>query len=239
MSATSNITQAQITLTFDRPPKDPLLGFVFGSDPNLCDVLIGSQQDRVSRRHFCITFDSERRVKLKDISRAGTIVNQDGDGAGDTRIDFAWILFWTEKAIKITAGNSETLKLRLASHTECQNNYNACVDRFSARAMSTITPMGQLVVKSHRETANKTAPGSATKGPLYGQLKRLGAGGFGVVYRATDMSTGAFYAIKRFIKASASHDGGSPTFGDFKREVDNLKKSSHVSAVYQCRRSGT
>lgn len=50
-------TKPEIRLAFDRPPKDPSEGFVFGSDKRICDVYCGVAEDGISRKMFHITFN--------------------------------------------------------------------------------------------------------------------------------------------------------------------------------------
>src|SRR5205809_121508 len=88
----------RLRLTFDQPPKDMQLGFVFGSD-RASDVLFGNKEIGISGEHFCITFDEQRRIVLKDLSTCGTRVSYDGQGKDqprstwDKRDSFTWILF--------------------------------------------------------------------------------------------------------------------------------------------------
>ncbi|KAK5188666.1 Protein kinase protein rad53 [Exophiala xenobiotica] len=60
----------------------------FGSDPDLCDVLIESTRPR-----FYISFDSEQRPAIWDDSNNGLIVSYDGQGKNDLRNHFKWIFF--------------------------------------------------------------------------------------------------------------------------------------------------
>jgi len=62
----------RIQLTFSERPKDIRWGYSFGTDPQVCDVLLGSRGAKgISGRHFCITFDKQRRVILRDSSVCG------------------------------------------------------------------------------------------------------------------------------------------------------------------------
>ena len=62
----------RIHLTFSERPKDIRWGYSFGTDPQVCDVLLGSRGAKgISGRHFCITFDKQRRVILRDSSVCG------------------------------------------------------------------------------------------------------------------------------------------------------------------------
>ncbi len=75
--ALQNRPPARITLSLDRPPKNPSLGFVFGTDRNTCDVLLHNESSGggISRKHFRITINTDTGVLIvNDESTHGTIV---------------------------------------------------------------------------------------------------------------------------------------------------------------------
>lgn len=83
-----------LRLTFDHLPHDMQLGYMFGTDRKACDVLLGRRgQAGISGRHFYITFDDQRRLILRDISKGGTAVSYNNQGATQNRRGFTWILF--------------------------------------------------------------------------------------------------------------------------------------------------
>ncbi len=84
---------SQIQLTFHKKPKNLEKGFVFGSDPKTCDVLLGAWAAGFTRQHFRITFNRRGEVILEDISREVTRVSYNGEDPPD-RNDFTWILFY-------------------------------------------------------------------------------------------------------------------------------------------------
>ena len=55
-------TEPEIGLTFDKPPKDPSKGFVFGSDKRICDVYCGVAEDGIGREVFRITINDNDNV---------------------------------------------------------------------------------------------------------------------------------------------------------------------------------
>ncbi|KAI9747976.1 MAG: hypothetical protein M1835_001925, partial [Candelina submexicana] len=73
---------AYLYITFDDPhkPYDPVVvGWVFGSDEETCDVLLSTNIHKgASRRHFSINFHLESKVLiLKSLSRNGTKLTAD------------------------------------------------------------------------------------------------------------------------------------------------------------------
>jgi len=65
---------AHLNLTFDNPPKSFIKGWVFGSEPQTCDVVLGKWGFGVSREHFCISIDDHGQAIFQDTSTNGTTV---------------------------------------------------------------------------------------------------------------------------------------------------------------------
>ncbi|OHW93909.1 CAMK family protein kinase [Colletotrichum incanum] len=78
-----------LELSFTNPPKNHL-GFVLGTDPDVCDVVLPSLPG-ISPVHCHITFDAEQRLILRDTSETGTAVWYDGNSNGDRRRE-SWAL---------------------------------------------------------------------------------------------------------------------------------------------------
>ncbi|TQN66711.1 hypothetical protein CSHISOI_08722 [Colletotrichum shisoi] len=78
-----------LELSFTNPPKNHL-GFVLGTDPDACDVVLPPLPG-ISPVHCHITFDAEKRLVLRDTSDAGTAVWYDADSNGDRRRE-SWLL---------------------------------------------------------------------------------------------------------------------------------------------------
>ena len=70
---------SQIQLTFDDKPKDLEKGFVFGSDPRICDVFLGERGAGFSGQQFCITFNERGDVIFKNTSRKKVQVDYNGE----------------------------------------------------------------------------------------------------------------------------------------------------------------
>lgn len=81
--ATEDETTAypKLQLTFDSELKSGQ-GLMFGTDPNRCDIVLPRLR-YISKCHCYLTFDSERRLILRDISSSGTIVSYGGKGEND------------------------------------------------------------------------------------------------------------------------------------------------------------
>jgi hypothetical protein len=82
MDNTPNGTYPGLELTFNHGPKASK-GFVIGTDPNSCDIVL-PKLPHISRFHCAVTFDTQRRLILRDLSSNGTIVTYDDKG-GESR----------------------------------------------------------------------------------------------------------------------------------------------------------
>lgn len=65
-----------LCFTTDHTPKDPRVGFIFGSHEGKCDVLLDLDNSRgISRKHFAIKF-TRRGIMLRNLSERGTMFRQ-------------------------------------------------------------------------------------------------------------------------------------------------------------------
>ena len=213
--------KSRLILTFGIPLKDIGSGFVFGSNPNVCDILIGSQRDAISARHFSITFDSQRRPIVW--SRRDTKVSYNGQLAKEGRQNFIWILFERVENIEVIIGKTEKNQLRfrvkLGDHSGCKTEYQNQLDLYLAEAQNALGPINNLYIHSQESTAIATDSLSPKQSPLYYRDLELGRGEFGIVQRAWDVSTGLCYAEKEFLR------------GDFTKEVEIMRALCHVSSI--------
>ena len=228
--------KSQIQLTFDNKPKDLKEGFVFGSDPRICDVFLGERGAGFSGQQFCITFNERGEVIFKNKSRKEVHVNYNGE-APHFRNEFTWILFDTYKDIKITLGEEEDLIFKVKwpeNRDSCRAEYVAHRDAYFEERRNALPPLSQLDMESQQTTAGITAQHSPRQHspaqhsprqeppgqePIYLLEEELGRGGFGTVHKAVDVSNGDVYAAKKF------------HHGNWKKEVDILTELSHVSVI--------
>jgi hypothetical protein len=118
--ANYDLTQ-RIQLTFNERPRIPD-EYWFGTNPN-CNVLLGHRgvegTEGVSGRHFCLTFDAQGRVILRDSSAWGTSVSYNGQVGDEVRDHFSWTLSldvkkWNDNIVYVN---------KLASHETCKAEY--------------------------------------------------------------------------------------------------------------------
>ncbi|KAK3064933.1 hypothetical protein LTS18_002095 [Coniosporium uncinatum] len=214
----------RLQVTFDQPPKNGQ-EYVFGTDPRVCDVLLGKRRGEgsISGTHFCITFDAQRRVTLRDFSRCGTAVSYDGQGKGQKRSHFTWIIFHGFEEIEVElSGTKFVFRIILAEHEECESDYLTHVDAFLAKRRTAeesgpaLPPFDMLDIYSQNTTAAPTAPRSPNQGRIYILLEELGRGEFGAVNKVVDVSNGHMYAGKEFFRPG------------WEAEVAAMKRVSHV-----------
>ena len=218
--------KSQVQLAFDNKPKDLEKGFVFGSDPRICDVFLGERGAGFSGQQFCITFNERGEVIFKNMSRKKAQVDYKGEDPS-RRNQFTWILFDTYENIKITIGEKEDLIFKVEwpkNRKYCRAEYEAHRDAYFEERRNAFPPLSQLDMETQQTTAMLTAqhsPGQEPPGqePIYLLEEELGRGSFGTVHKAVDVSTGDVHAAKKFNR------------GDWKKEVDILMSLSHVSRI--------
>ena len=233
----------RLCFTFDKKPKNIQDGWVFGSNPNICDVVIGKSRGGTSSSHFRITFDDEGRLVLIDSSTHGTAVSYDGKARDEKRKnppdqkrrtqrdksnDFTWILLPRMETRVITGHNIDTLpkapviefSVEVADPEFCNRELrNAYLNE-----MRTV-PFG-LNIYSHPTTAGQTESHTPIQHPkqrsIWIELEQIGEGAFGNVHRTIDVSTGVIYAAKKFLRNDKGHRER------WDREVELLRSISHV-----------
>ncbi|KAK5141074.1 hypothetical protein LTR04_002730, partial [Oleoguttula sp. CCFEE 6159] len=215
----------RLQLAFDRPPKDIQQGFVFGTDPQLCDVLLGERrgQGSISGRHFCITLDAQGRVIVRDFSKCGTIVSYDGQARDQKRSYFTWIIFQGLEKIKVhLAGTNFKFQIKLAEHENCEPKYLEHVNTFLEERRTleesgpAVSHLDMLDIHSRNTTAAPSEPLSPRQGPIYLLHEELGRGEFGRVYKVIN---------KRIVQFVDFRDEPSPllvmeylTFGNLQEQ---------------------
>ena len=188
-----------------KKPKNLEKGFVFGSDPQICDVFLGERGAGFSGQQFYITFNKRGEVIFKNTSRKKAQVDYNGENPSP-RNQFTWILFVTYENIKITMGEEDDLIFKVKwpeNRKFCRAEYEAHRDTYFEERRNALPPLSQLGIESQQTTAVPTtqhSPGqeSPRQRPIYLLEEELGRGGFGTVHKAVDVSTGEVHAAKKF-----------------------------------------
>lgn len=193
----------RLRLTFDKRPKNISQGFVFGSDSKRCDILLGNKRSGVSGVHFCITFDRQGRLVLTDTSSGGTAVSYNGQVADQRRKNFRWILFRNWEIKVRVRRRAFIFELEVASHETCKLIYEENIRAYLQESQSTLPEIGQMEVQYQESTAAPTECATPNRRPIYLLGRRIGSGGFGSVYKATNVSKGVVLAAKKFNTGSS------------------------------------
>lgn len=212
-----------ICLTFNPQPKDIKQGFVFGSS-STCDIILGTPKNRISARHFRITYDDQGRLVLIDQSTNGTTLKFDGQSS--TRRHFQWIVLPEYKQIEVKIGKPPVeFSIKVPAYSDLQkhqlirNSYVALIKQSQKNDRKEPSPndFNHLTVRSSDATALATAIQTPNHEKVYIVGPEIGRGVFAQVKKVTDVSTGNVYASKIFKK------------GYDAREARIMTKVRHVS----------
>jgi hypothetical protein len=224
-------TSYRLKLCFDKPPKNVSEGYVFGWGPD-CDIQFVDREnlrpgdrdkvEKVSKKHFSITFDAQRRVILRDSSTYRTTVSYDGQAGNELRSHFTWIIFADIKTIEVSIPRADlSFRIKLGKHKNRDEEFSANVDKVfppsvRMREGGLATPMLQLTMSSQNRSVASSEAATPRDGPIYLRHERIGKGAFGKVYRLTNVSTGEPYAGKSF------------EYSGCEREVAIMRAVEHV-----------
>lgn len=165
-------------MTFREEPKVPQNGYSFGTNPQ-CDIWLGEGEKNISRQQFCISFDTERNLVLKDTSQAGTRVSYGGEFY--QRQDFTWIIDIHKKHPEISkdvwvkVGDLE-FKIEVPNHEDC-SEYENNLDDFLRKGRRSVLTLNALGIDTIKETRISHPSLSKLRNPPKAQtilgLKRL------------------------------------------------------------------
>ncbi len=175
-----------LQITFDKKPKNPELGYVLGSDRELCDIFLGYSNDYISERMFAISFNRNNEVIMKSWSSHAIAVSYGSQSW--KRGVFTWIFPSDQEDIFVNIGDTIMFTVVVPIHETDEATYEANCRTFMMPADSA----------SH--TSNLL---SLPEPPFYLRLAQIGKGGFGAVYKARSMPDGRTVAVKRFKSKAA------------------------------------
>lgn len=210
-----------LVLSLSQPPKDPALGFVLGSDPIQCDIIIGSRREGVSGRHFIIAFDEFGKIIMRDISKRGSEVSYNGQPPHHRRM-FTWSIP-SGYNIVVDIEYRIRFSVEAADHAEDDEQHHSELSRYLEQAREMAPSLDHLVVDTSTTTTAAATPRNGTcepmQRPVYVLGPKIGAGGFGKVYRVFDATTWQVYAGKTVDSEQM-----------MQKEVNILRSLSHVGA---------
>jgi serine/threonine-protein kinase Chk2 len=226
-------TLPYLEIRFSHAPRTSS-GLVFGTDEKICDVVLPKIKGLgVSRRHFTLTYKNNfddvcPRLIVRDLgSKYGTAVAYGNQGGKHTRSHFDWILDGFDlpnktKDLIVRLHDNLQFRIVVARHDITSPAYAANVERFRHGAANPQDLLHGLGLQSGPETERNSGAQTPVQRPILLRLGQIGNGGFGVVSRHWNVSTGKEYACKQPIVKKYERE-------NWKKEIDIMKQISNVS----------
>ena len=221
---------------FDEKPKDYTKGFLLGSDPQSCDVLLGSWETGINPQMLAFTFNERHELTMNDTSIQTTTV-QYNDQLPAKRNRFSWVFPSPQKLMRVTVG--EELKRDLVFDIILPILDKEGIMKYKENCKPFIVPGARetLIAESlFVGSAIAEGQGSGVSTPadsFYLQGKELGSGSDGRVFKAMRMPDGEVFATKVPIEPQAWEDNRArkqlKSENTFKQEVDVLKSFGYPS----------
>lgn len=223
-------TLPYLEVRFSHAPRTSL-GLVFGTDENICDVVLPKIKG-VSKRQVALTYknnfpDGYSRLVVRDLgSTFGTIVTYDGKG-GKRRSEFEWVLDGFHlpndtKAFILQLHEKLQFRIIVAHHNITTPVYANNVERFRQGAANPQGLLRGLGLQSGPETERNTGTHTPVRQPILLPLGWIGKGGFGVVSRHWNVSTGEEFACKQ--PGEREYDRRA-----WEKEINIMRRIPHVS----------
>ncbi|TGJ88508.1 hypothetical protein E0Z10_g252 [Xylaria hypoxylon] len=186
-----------LRITTDHEPKASSLGFMFGSNGDVCDILLATDSTGgVSKKHFALQIEvhgGEGTLILKSHSRNGTRINS--TVLGKTTLTTQRAISEDINEFKIEIG-SLRVRIEFPDHRQHQIEWKQVWSTYCAKYALQVPALNSLQV---------TSDSTVTTAPFVGGYhlcERIGRGSFGNVFRLVDRITGVNYAAKQYHKAS-------------------------------------
>lgn len=218
-------------------------GLLFGSDPARCHILLGEHAKGrgISDVHFCLTYNKNGDLVLRDHSFWGTTVSYNGQARTERRRHFTWIIKTKGdnadiSGVEIGVPRQGDFQFRIeqSEHDNCEvlEQLRKVVSKESDDALLSYSAFE----KGSHQTAKRAnkIPG-LDQSPIYIICKKLGEGTSGIVDLVFDASTAIRYAKKRFKPPKDEEDQKKSTWlRKVEQEIRIMKNNSHVSVI-DCR----
>lgn len=192
-------TEPKLQITFSRLPKNPGVGYLLGSDRELCDICLGPIEDRISHGMYAISFNQNNEVVMKSSSGNPTVVTYDRQT--EERRNFTWIFPSDQKKIFVNAGGTIKFDVEVPTHDTDTAAYEANCQMFKELAESASHRINILSLSSQPNTnqaSGAATPRAKTEPPFYLQGEELSTGGFDTVYKGRAIPHGGTVAVKCF-----------------------------------------
>ncbi|KAF2453500.1 kinase-like domain-containing protein [Lineolata rhizophorae] len=235
----------RIILTFDKPSKDPLKGWQFGTNKASSDVLLGHRGTRgISGRQFNIAVDERLWVFLHDYhSSHGTAVSYNHKNKDEVRKKETWILSrgpgkstpW--KVVMIHVGHM-AIKIEFPNQQAGKPEYMENLRAFFNRSQSALPLLEKIDFESYPSTATPSQPQTPRHQAIYLDDEMIGHGEFGEVRRVIKARDGLYYAAKTFTPLFKDSDGDQKRKRDeeqwrdqIRNEIDIMRNNPHPNVM--------
>lgn len=186
-----------LALTTGHFPKDPRVGFVFGTDRDKCDILLPRNPEHaISSRQFAITFQtSSGAVILRNLSRRHTKIVI-GTSLETTRLQTQRAMPSGRIAVRF---HGLTIEL---SRPWGDDHVPKIYTTFLATLANAVPNLGAMQLSSAAASSARTS--TSNRRSIYGSEVIVGSGASAIVYRASHRQTGDVVAIKRYKEKRAT-----------------------------------
>lgn len=194
-----------ILLTFDKPPKNPLNGWQFGTNEDSSDVFLGHRGTAgISSRQYNITIDENFCIFLHDFhSSYGTAVGYDRQKHDEVRKKETWLLSYKPgtlnpwKDVMIHSGGL-SIKIEFPNQEAGRPQYIKNLQAFFEQSTIALPPVHALGLDSNLTTAAPSQSQTPSQQPIYLDYGLIGRGTFGEVCKVIKTRNGKCYAAKTF-----------------------------------------
>ena len=221
----------QIALRLTSSVKSSTDGFIFGRNPNTCDVLLSSNaSDKlISNKHFKIFINSQGSLMIRDMSTNGTMVDDKMIKARGTVQPPTRAL--ENGTIISVLGGPEKIEVKFAvripPREDYQDEYEENLRRYlEARGL---TPNFKSIRESHY--GNHWNGGSE-----YNFTGNLGKGAFATVYRIQTKREGNMFAAKEIDKKRFVKNGILDIKFDNELKIMSSLKHPNIVEYIDCQR---
>ncbi|KAI3531317.1 hypothetical protein CABS02_14200 [Colletotrichum abscissum] len=182
-----------LRVTTDHEPIDARIGFVFGSDPAVSDVLLDKDPTQgISKKQFAIQVNQENGVLLlRNHSRNKTNVRSRSLGKLALRHQRA---LQENDSVHVPLGLYD-IEIRLPDHSAHRRDYHTHLSKFITKISSQIPVLRNLELAS-----GPSASTVSSRASPYQLQDKVGSGAYGDVYQAVHQVTGDVVAVKQLGK---------------------------------------
>ena len=218
----------RLQIDLSKPPKAGDGVYRIGSNPDLCDIVLGLRQQGISNVHLRLYFTSDYSLVLEDDSSHGTTVSYD-DKEATVRKHFSWVLNLFQDGSRQPKISVKVRQTSFTIHVEPQNELrrNKIKDFLDACSSipSSIPRLTTLGI--FEQTPMPSQTNSPREKPMYYlcDAKPI-EGSFGRVEQVMDVSTRTLYARKTFKRVPGNDKAA------IQAEIRVLLRLNHVSSQY-------